>query len=223
MKKTLNYQAAKPIVRTIEASSVQHLVSTQASNIDLEALKKRFKNIDNTKYDLQSINVDGIGKNLSLSFKSLTALKNDIARLLNDGNAILPEVLLPKLEKHPKADPNSPAKLSLLICDESDIHLGEVTDADIYFKLPDAYKRDCTKYVDFLNNNPRLIPWFPPVLIGKDYDVAVNILEQVKPALIVTNNTGIANRAFELGIQWIAGPFLNTTKLLCTNGNARVI
>ncbi len=41
--------------------------------------------------------------------------------------------------------------------------------------------------------------------------MALNILEQVKPKLIVTNNTGIANRAFELGIRWIAGPFLNTT------------
>ena len=50
-----------------------------------------------------------------------------------------------------------------------------------------------------------------PIFIGKDYDVALNILQQVKPALIVTNNTGIAYRAYELGIKWIAGPFLNTT------------
>jgi putative protease len=107
---------------------------------------------------------------------------------------------------------NSPkAKLSILISDESDINLSNITNADIYFKLPDAYKRGCTKYIDFFNNNPRLIPWFPSILIGKDFDVALNILEQVKPELIVTNNTGIANRAFELGIKWIAGPFLNTT------------
>ena len=85
------------------------------------------------------------------------------------------------------------------------------TDADIYFKLPDAYKRGCTQYVDFLRDNPRLIPWSPAVLIGKDYDVAVNISTQVKPKLIVTNNTGIAYKANELGIKWIAGPFLNTT------------
>jgi putative protease len=56
-----------------------------------------------------------------------------------------------------------------------------------------------------------LIPWFPAVLIGKDYDVAINILEQVAPPLIVTNNTGIAYRANQIGIKWIAGPFLNTT------------
>jgi putative protease len=55
------------------------------------------------------------------------------------------------------------------------------------------------------------MPWFPAVLIDKDYDVAINILEQVVPPLIVTNNTGIAHRANQLGIKWIAGPFLNTT------------
>jgi putative protease len=154
---------------------------------------------------------DELEAGLSLSFKSLTSLKNELAQVLNNGNQILPEVMLPKLQSHPKADPSALPALSILICDKQDLHLADITDADIYFKLPDAYKRNCTKYIDFLKANPRLIPWFPPVLIGKDYDVAVAILEQVKPALIVTNNTGIANRAFELGIKWIAGPFLNTT------------
>jgi len=177
----------------------------------LISLDKRFKSFNNADYTFKSVNIDGIAENVSLAFKSLTALKNELARLLNDGKEVLPEVILPTLDKHPKADVDAPAKLSLLICDESDLHLADITDADIYFKLPDAYKRGCTKYVDFLLENPRLIPWFPPVLIGKDYDVALNILEQVKPPMIVTNNTGIANRAFELGIEWIAGPFLNTT------------
>ena len=126
---------------------------------------------------------------------------------------IIPEVTLPKLVSYPKVNlsADQKAQLSILICDEADAELAEVTDADIYFKLPDAYKRGCTKYVGFLQNNPRLIPWFPAVLIGKDYDAAVTILEQVKPTLIVTNNTGIAYKANALGIKWIAGPFLNTT------------
>ena len=41
--------------------------------------------------------------------------------------------------------------------------------------------------------------------------MAEAILEQVKPPLIVTNNTGIAFKAYELGINWVAGPFLNIT------------
>jgi len=129
---------------------------------------------------------------------------------LNDNKAVLPAEQLPKLKQHAKPA-GSKAKSSLLICDDTDINLSAVTNADIYFKLPDAYKRGSTKYVHFFKVNPQLIPWFPSVLIGKDYDAALTILQQVKPELIVTNNTGIAYEAFRLGIKWIAGPFLNTT------------
>ncbi|HFC93507.1 MAG TPA: U32 family peptidase, partial [Leucothrix mucor] len=80
-----------------------------------------------------------------------------------------------------------------------------------YFKLPESYKKDTSKYSNLLKNNPRLIPWFPAVLIGKDYNAAVKILEEVKPQRIVSNNTGIAYKAYTMGIEWIAGPFLNTT------------
>lgn len=196
---------------TVQSSSLMR-ASDQAC-IDPATINKRFKSFNNAEFLLNELNCDKLNDGLSIPFKELTALKNEIASTLNNSVTVLPEVTLPPLVNHPKAAPEngSKAKLSLLICDEADVELANVTDADIYFKLPDAYKRECTKYVGFLQENPRLIPWFPAVLIGKDYDVAVNILEQVKPALIVTNNTGIACRANELGIKWIAGPFLNTT------------
>lgn len=202
---------------TFVLSSEEVLSSSEKSAIDKTAIEKRFKSLNNAEFDLQTLNVDNLAKNVSIPFKVLTSLKNNVAYYLNNKKALLPEVVLPKLERHNKIGTSATqetkhsAKLSLLICDEADIALANVTDADIYFKLPDAYKRGCTKYVDFLTENPRLIPWFPPVLIGKDYDVALNILEQVKPPLIITNNTGIAYRAYQLGIEWIAGPFLNIT------------
>ncbi len=203
----LNQQTNKPNVYRMQSSTL--LCHNDKNSIDQVAIEKRFKSFNNDAYDLITLDTEAIASNLSIPFKSLTALKNDVARLLNNDKPVLPEVKLPKLARHIK--PNKAPKLSLLICDQSDVGLAEVTDADIYFKLPDAYKRGCTKYVAFFEQNPHLIPWFPSVLIGKDYDVAVNILEQVRPKLIVTNNTGIANRAYELGIEWVAGPFLNTT------------
>jgi putative protease len=198
-------------IRTVCLQSTQVLVASEESNITPVLLDKRFKSFNNAHYTLTPLDTTELDAGLSLAFKSLTALKNELASILNNGKEVLPEVILPKIENLPKANPDAVPTLSLLICDESDIALADVTKANIYFKLPDAYKRGCTKYVHLLAANPRLIPWFPPVLIGKDYDVALTILEQVKPKLIVTNNTGIANRAFELGIEWIAGPFLNTT------------
>ncbi|WP_057830603.1 peptidase U32 family protein [Colwellia sp. TT2012] len=196
-----------------EQTHVMHserlLIASEKNCIDHSAIEKRFKSFNNAEFNLTQLSTDAVPQGVTIPFRELTALKNNIAALLNNDIPLLAEVELPKLVRHAKQD--QAVKLSLLISDESDIKLGDITDADIYFKLPDAYKRGCTKYVSFFQENPRLIPWFPSVLIGKDYDVAVNILQQVKPKLIVTNNTGIANRAFELGIDWIAGPFLNTT------------
>ncbi|WOH39075.1 peptidase U32 family protein [Thalassotalea fonticola] len=206
---------------TFVVSSEALLRQSEQAGIEQATIEKRFKSLGNAEFDLIALNIEDLASNVSVPFKALTALKNEIYSLLHNQKAI-PEVQLPKLARHAKAKITSTvakasdeqekrAKLSILICDEADLALADVTDADIYFKLPDAYKRGCTKYVTFLQQNPRLIPWFPAVLIGKDYDVALNILEQVKPELIVTNNTGIAYRAYELGIKWIAGPFLNTT------------
>ncbi len=203
--------------KSFELQSTSLLVVSDKLSIDKETVDKRFKSFNNAEFNLITINTHALDSGLSIPYKELTALKNQAAYLLNNSKAVLPEVVLPKLIRHPKEAKSNEinaaqqAELSILICDESDINLLDITNADIYFKLPDAYKRGCTKYVNFFQENPSLIPWFPSVLIGKDYDVALNILEQVKPKLIVTNNTGIANRAYELGIEWIAGPFLNTT------------
>ena len=49
-----------------------------------------------------------------------------------------------------------------------------------------------------------------------------NFLRQLHPQLIVTNNTGIAYEAYQRGIRWIAGPYLNLANsfsLLCLKEN----
>ncbi|MCL1065092.1 U32 family peptidase [Shewanella benthica] len=196
--------------KTFTVQSPSLLTISDDASIDASSIEKRFKSLNNAEFDLQQLVTDDLAAGLSIPFKELTSLKKQVLLQLNHETPVLPAVELPKLARYPKPETQRP-KLSILICDEADIALADFTDADIYFKLPDAYKRGCTQYVDFFKQNPRLIPWFSSVLIGKDFDAALNILEQVQPELIVTNNTGIANRAFELGIKWIAGPFLNTT------------
>ncbi|TCI01327.1 U32 family peptidase [Corallincola luteus] len=208
--------------KTVTLQSQGVLVAAKENCIDQSAIEKRFNSFNNASFDLIALESGGVEEGVSIPFKELSRLKRELHAVLTNNTPVYAEVTLPKLARHRKNEDVSagsgasgsaanPAKLSILICDDTDLDLSHVTDADIYFKLPDAYKRGCTKYVDFFNENPNLIPWFPAVLIGKDFDVALNILEQVTPPLIVTNNTGIANRAFELGIKWIAGPFLNTT------------
>ncbi len=189
------------------------LSAANKMSIDQAILEKRFKNFATSGFTLAGFDCSGLDKDLSLPLKELTVLKNSAALWLNNSVELIPHVEVPKLEKSLAATQSDGRKstLSILIADVKDIPLCDLTCADVYFKLPESWKKDCNKHIDIFLENPRLIPWFPAVLIGKDYDESVRLLEQVRPERIVSNNTGVAYKAFEMGIEWIAGPFLNTT------------
>jgi U32 family peptidase len=102
------------------------------------------------------------------------------------------------------------------------LHLCNETTATICFKLPDSLKNRREEFVDLFTNNRKIVPWFPSILISEEYQAAVEILQQLRPELIVTNNTGIAFEANRQGIKWIAGPYLNIANsysLLCLKDN----
>ncbi len=185
------------------------LSAAQKLPLNLSVLERSFKNFAFNHFDISDFNCTSLDENLIIPFKEISTLKNQATLLLTDSAKIIPHVTVPELVKHPKR--SNKTSLSILIADVKDLTLCDLTDADVYFKLPESLKKGCNKHIDIFLNNPRLIPWFPAVLIGKDYDESVRILEQVRPKRIVSNNTGIAYKAFEMGIEWIAGPFLNTT------------
>ena len=196
---------------TFVIKSDMPLIAVDQSSIVQSAIIKRFKSFNNAKFSIESIIFSQLEPNLSIPFKELSHIRKQVALLLNDSVELVSPVDVPTPKKHAKAHPDTPPSMSILIADEKDLHLCELTDCDIYFKLPESFKRDCDKYINIFLNNPRLIPWFPAVLIGKDYSEAVRVLEVVKPKRIVSNNTGVAFKAFELNVDWIAGPFLNIT------------
>jgi len=195
--------------KTIVVESNSNLIKSEQSAVTEEAIAKRFKSFKNSRYNVAEFDFSELDAGLTIPFKELTDVKNKVAYYLNGEKEVIPAVTIPTLTSHPKL--NEKPTLSMLISDEKDAYLGDLTEADIYFKLPESFKKRCNKQRDILARNPRFIPWFPAVLIGKDYVEAVRILEELKPKRIVTNNTGIAYKAFEMGIEWIAGPFLNTT------------
>ncbi|OED69997.1 peptidase U32 family protein [Vibrio cyclitrophicus] len=192
---------------TVQSKSL--LIAAGDKAIDQELLEKRFKAVKSAVHTLESYNYDNLDAGLIVPLKEVSNLKDEIDFILNGSVEVIKHVDVPALPQHPKV--NEKPTMSMLIADVEDLHLCDVTEADVYFKLPESFKKRCNKYIDILAANPRLIPWFPAVLIGKDYDEAVRILEEIKPARIVTNNTGIAYKAYEMGIEWVAGPFMNTT------------
>ncbi len=204
------------LTMTVAGNDKSYTVQTESQlspatepTMDQVVLERRFKNFTTIDYVLDSLDCSGLGSGLSLPFKELEVLKNQATLLLNNFVEMIPQVEVAPLRSHKKT--TGKPTLSILIADEKDIHLCDLTDADVYFKLPESWQKDCNKHIDIFLRNPRLIPWFPAVLIGKDYDESLRLLQRVCPARIVSNNTGIAFKAFEMSIEWIAGPFLNTT------------
>jgi putative protease len=181
---------------------------------------KRLKAINDTEYYIEELSLDDLQPNVYLPFKELTAIKKRLLFILNDSRETHDPIHIPAFRKQIRAEIKP--SLSVLISSAKDLYLCKESTADIYFQLPDSFKNEYAKYVDLFRKNEKLIPWFPSVLIGDDYSAAVEFLEQVQPKLIVTNNTGIAYEAFQRGINWIAGPYLNVTNsfsLLCLKEN----
>lgn len=178
-------------------------------------LKKLLKNVKDTEYYIDSINLDDLESDLLLPFRELTTLKKKIFTLINNGRLSVPPVTLPHLTKQSAQPPK--ASLSLLITSEQDLSLCQEAD-EVYFEIPNSLGKDTVYFEDLFRKHKALIPWFPAVLIGDDYRSAVGLLQRLQPEKIISNNTGIAYEAYRLGIDWVAGPYLNSVNsysLLC--------
>ncbi|MCZ4695711.1 U32 family peptidase [Ancylomarina euxinus] len=192
-----------------ELSSEMVLVKKERDSLNEAMILKRFKTLNETEYFIERLDLKGLGVGLFIPFKELTSLKNKALFLLNGSKEMLKPIKLPKLKTgSPRVEK---AKLSILISSADDLYLGEVSSADLYFQLPNRLTNSLDSYISLFKANKSLIPYFPSVIIGEDFEAALEFLTQIKPKLIVSNNTGIAYEAFIRGIAWLAGPQLNLT------------
>ena len=216
-----------PLKVTVKTSDLSFVVlsevnlsDTGTEVLDFAMVFKRLKAINDTKYYIEKLNLDDLQPNVYLPFNELTAIKKRLLFILNDSRETLDPVRVPAFRKQTRE--RIKPSLAVLISSPKDLHFCKETSAEIYFQLPDSFKNECADYVDLFRKNVNLIPWFPSVLIGDGYNAAVEFLEKLQPELIVTNNTGIAYEAFQRGIRWIAGPYLNVVNsfsLMCLKEN----
>lgn len=190
-----------------------------AKCLTYNVLLKRLKAINDTEYTLEHLELEYLEKDLFISFSEITSIKKRLLFILNDSKEMIDPIDVPFLNKDTL---KKPPMLSALISSQKDVGLCNETCAEIFFQLPNCLKNESLNLLDLFLKNKKLIPWFPSVLIGENYTAAVEFLEQVQPELIVTNNTGIAYEAYQKGILWIAGPYLNMVNsfsLLCLKEN----
>ena len=216
-------ESGLPLMLTVKSSDLSfvllsevNLANTGTEVLDYAMIFKRLKAINDTEYYIETLCLDNLQPDVYIPFKELTAIKKRLLYILNDSRETLDPIHVPTFRKQNREQLKP--SLLVLISSPNDLHLCKETTAKICFQLPDSFKNERTEFIDLFRKNDNLIPWFPSVIIGDDYIAAVEFLEQFQPKLIVTNNTGIAYEAYQRGIRWIAGPYLNVTNsfsLLC--------
>ena len=188
--------------------------------LDCESLHQKLESINETEHFIQKMELENLQSGLFLPLKELTSIKKRILSRLRGSKGKIAPIETPFLKKQKKAKIES--TLSVLISSRQQLAECQETSADLFFELPSFYDSDYSELVDLFLENKELTPWFPSVLIGKDYTAAIDILQRVNPKRIVTNNTGIAYEAYKMGIPWVAGPYLNSVNsfsLLCLKEN----
>ena len=186
------------------------------NQLNYERLYQQLSAINDSEYAIEALVLEQLELGLFLPYKEFTAIIKSIRYILNGAIEPVAAIETPHVEKPHKQEIKP--SLSVLISSKEHLELCRKTAADIFFQLPNCFSDDYSEYIDLFSENSALTPWFPSVLIGKDYNTAVEILQKVAPKRIVTDNTGIAFEAYKKGIDWIAGPYLNSVNsftLLC--------
>ncbi|PSW20866.1 U32 family peptidase [Photobacterium sanctipauli] len=196
--------------RTVSFSSQQVLVKHHKLQLEKATLEKWALGLGNADHKIVNVDLNGLTDGLYIPYKEQTALKDQIAFVLNGSKPLVEPIELPKLQASMGALEKAPS-LNVLIANETDLSLAQSAGTNLYFQLPEAMKANLAKMISLFEANDTLIPWFPAILISDNYQAAIEFLQTVQPACIVTNNSGIGFAANELGIRWIAGPQMNVT------------
>ncbi|MFA6008431.1 MAG: peptidase U32 family protein [Desulfobacteraceae bacterium] len=212
----------------LEETTSHRKQKNKGLSLNHEALLKELDFLNHTEYVIENLCTDELQPGISLSFKEFKNIKDRIFSELNDSKERFRHIDVPRIKKFTHA-PVKPS-LAVLIASPDDVDLNLNTSADVFYQLPNGFKHDEAALADLFSNNTHLIPWFPSVLIGENYDAAVDFLRKIQPGRLVTDNTGIAFESYKKGIPWIAGPHLNCVNsfsLCCLkenfNGNGAFI
>ncbi|PSU36421.1 peptidase U32 family protein [Photobacterium lutimaris] len=195
---------------TCTITSSSPLIKAGKHSLDEATVTKWANSFANADHYVASVELTKLDDGLFIPYKEQTAIKEQVAFILNGSRPTVSPVELPKLAVQQRDSKATPS-LNVLISSQADIALAQDDQVNVYYQLPEAMHSNLAKMVSLFNSNSALIPWFPAILIGDNYQAAVEFMKSIKPVRIVTNNNGVGFAASQLGIKWIAGPQMNVT------------
>jgi putative protease len=210
---TLSGKINRPLIVTIKTPSrhfsVQSdsvLTSSSKYGFDQCSVEKWLNGLNDIDHIIERIDLTELSCDLYLPFSEQAKMREQLVQALNNDRLITPEVVLPRVESPQKS--KFKPKLAALLSDVD--NLSDIDDdIELYYPLPETLYVESESTIALLQQFPRLVPYFPAIVIGKDFDAAKKILDDVKPKRIVTNNSGIGYLAYQRGIEWLAGPQMN--------------
>lgn len=192
--------------RAVTLTSHAPLERAESSPTSPRQVTERLAKLGTTPFYMESCDLAGLEDGLFIPMKHLNELRQEAAARLAPEPAGAENPDLPVLT--PGKNPEGPL-LAIAVSDRRD--LDQIPDRCLsIFQLP-SDPRKLAKTELLFEEFPALIPWFPSILIGDQFDRALDFLKRHSFSMIITDNTGIAEEARKEGIPWIAGPLLNAT------------
>ncbi len=195
----------------VTVASEQLLVPAAKKALTEQVLAEKFGMLGETPFVLDGVDTAGLAPDLFLPISAL----NDMRRRAVAELSHTPEentagsVTLPAPPDRHAGRQNG--TLAVLVDTEEDLRLARKVTDTVLFALPVDCGNHADRYQVLFGGHHGTIPWFPSILIGEHFTGAVSLLDQLKPRMIVSDNSGIGAAAAERGIPWIAGPLLNVT------------
>ncbi len=192
--------------REIKVQSESMLMLSTKYGFNQNSVQKWLNGLNDIDHSVEGFDLTHLGCDLYLPFNEQAMIREQLIRALSNGREITPEVALPRIESVPV--PRKKPKLAALLSDLD--NLSDIDDdIELYYPLPETLHAESESAIALLQQFPRLVPYFPAIIIGKDFEAAKKLLDEVNPRRIVTNNSGVGFLAYQRGIEWLAGPQMN--------------
>ncbi|PKG57978.1 MULTISPECIES: peptidase U32 family protein [unclassified Shewanella] len=206
--------------------STSCLTAADKYHLSVEELTSRFASLNSYKHVLKKVNCTGLASAIYLSFKELTQMKTAIVTFLNGNKALYKPIEFSDIRKqrlanavlNTRQNTARPTELSVLIGNRKDLALytqlkqqSSTEQVRFYYAVPDSIAIEQEKLIALFNAHPELTPWFGAIVLQADFITVAQLLKSIPQTLIATNNSGVGHIAHTLGVNWIAGPHLNTS------------
>lgn len=211
--------------QSVSVKSEQLLVRAQNAGLTSETLQQKLTKLGGTCFTADKITIEELEPNLFMPLGELNNLRRKAVELLtekvNENQKDESEAVEKKIELHlPQGNVTLPSASieAYLIDKEKDLEqlLLEKSFRNkkfkIIYELPSAVNLVSKETLKLLNENPDVVLYFNSILISKDFENALELLNKLDNLLereILCENTGLAHELKNLGCKIILGPNCN--------------